>query len=172
MKKSVIGIILFSILAVVAFGDYQPASVPMGNYTVQQGVTFSDTFYIIDPNGPAGLTIGCEPPGLIINEPVISSIEGDSEAKLYAYPYTFTPTHTGTFTFTIISADTMGTTVEQQIVFNVEGNAPQVFMGCAGMGYVPPQTVSSNFEEQVKWKYAMLERVASGWMERDIAASN
>jgi hypothetical protein len=129
-------------ISLLVFGAYSPAPTPMGDYTIQKGVVFEDVFYIVDPNGPEGITVICEPAGLIIGTPTIQSIEGDAEKKLYSFPYTYTATSPGTYLFRIISTDSEGIVVEQQIVIKVKGNAPHVFTGCRGMGYVPPTVVS------------------------------
>lgn len=156
MKKTILvtmAIIMITALAFAGFspifvaaaasgGSYHPvpAPVPMGDYIINIGETFDDIFYIGDANGPAGMTIGCEPVGLIISEPNILTFPAYPDAREYAYPYSFTPTSAGEFTFTIIATDSRGRSVEQTIHFTVLGDALHVFTGCKKMGYVPNST--------------------------------
>jgi hypothetical protein len=142
LVNAVIMVMLIMSLSLLAFGVYTPAPTPMGDYTIRKGVVFEDVFYIVDPNGPEGITVICEPDGLVISTPTIQSIEGDAEKRLYSFPYTFTATSPGTYVFRIIATDTEGIVAEQQIKIVVKGNAPHIFTGCRGMGYVPPAVVS------------------------------
>lgn len=134
--KIFISIVMVLFVAMLACASYRPkpAPVPMATINVYAGSTYSDIFTIADPNGPAGLTITCEPSGLIIEEPNILPVEGYPEARLYVYDFTYKATSTGTKTFTITSVDSLGVVVTNQIVFNVAGNDPQVFIG---VGDVP-----------------------------------
>jgi phospholipase/lecithinase/hemolysin len=136
MKKSVFIIIVVLFAALLACASYKPkpAPVPMATIQVYAGQTYSDTFTIADPNGPLGLTIQCEPSGLVIEEPNILLVDGYPDARLYVYDFTFKAISTGTKTFTITSTDSLGVVVINKLVFNVAGNDPQVFIG---VGDVP-----------------------------------
>lgn len=144
-------IVLSVLLVNLALGGYIPipAPIPMGNYSMYAGQTWTGTFDIIDPNGPVGLTISCSPAGLVISEPNIVTVDGYPEARKYIYPYKYTATLNGTKEFTITSTDTLGVVVEQKIVFNVKGNAPHVFTGCrGGVGETSKWT-----EYDAQWQY-------------------
>lgn len=175
MKKRVQNLvcaILFLMLITVVFASsYKPtpAPDPMGDFTLFAGETFYGEFVIEDPNGPAGLTVTSEPGGLTINEPVITVIDEYPDAKRYIYLFRYIATSTGTKNFTITSTDSLGVTVQQIIRFEVVGNDPQVFTGCYEVTEPNEPVSNTTFEEKVKWKYAMFERVALNWLEQDLS---
>lgn len=122
-------LVLFVALLACASYKPTPAPVPMLDTVVYAGETYTNVFRIADPNGPLGLTITVEPLGLIVGEPNILPVEGYPEARVYVYPFSFHATSTGIKSFMITSTDSLGVVVTQQIIFDVKGNDPQVFIG-------------------------------------------
>ena len=128
MKK----IFMILLLVEIAIGGYIPipALTPMGDFTVYQNQTVQGSFTIEDPNGPVGLTITTTPSGLVIEEPNITTIANYPEAHKYVYSFKYQPVSVGLKTFNIKAVDSLGVEVNQQIIFDVKGNAVHVFTGC------------------------------------------
>lgn len=141
MKKILFASVLIMFVTLLACASYKPtpAPVPMATINVYAGSTYRNIFTIADPNGPVGLTITCEPAGLIIEEPNILPVEGYPEARLYVFDFTYKAVSTGIKTFIITSTDSLGVVVTNKIVFNVAGNDPHVFIG---VGDEPNEPVS------------------------------
>lgn len=135
-KLNLVCAILALMIFTIVLASYEPvpAPEPMGEFVIAKGEVFYGEIEIEDPNGPEGIILICEPSGLIISEPNILVIWTDpntgEQARRYTYPFNYTPASAGKKTFTVISTDTEGITVEQEIVFIVKGNAPHIFTGC------------------------------------------
>lgn len=127
-------IILTLVLIDLAFGGYIPIPMPVPMYdgVVYQYHKYQIEFNITDPNGPEGLTISVTPPDFQFSDPVITIDSDDptGQAKIYHYKTEHTFTATGQKNYAITATDSMGTVANQQMKFDVRGNAPHVFTGC------------------------------------------
>lgn len=105
----------------------------MGDFTIERNEVFYGEVEIYDPNGPEGMTIRAEPNDIVFGEPNMTIVAVDPDtndvSRTYIFPFEYSSSIGGKKTFEIISVDTEGITVTQELIFRVKGNAPHFFTG-------------------------------------------
>ena len=127
-------VILTLLLIDLALGGYVPIPMPVPMYdgVVYQNHSYKILFNITDPNGPEGLTISVTPPDFQFGNPIITIDSNDPKgiAKIYHYQTEHIFSSTGKKDYAITATDSLKTVANQQMKFDVQGNAPHVFTGC------------------------------------------